>query len=142
VTNRLRNASDEIMPRPPLAPLVRYIQRCTRADQRLLVGGFGPELPVLTQRPFAAGLPDWIPGYYNDPLDVARARAQLARERVGAAVMLDGGDVFTASWPALAADLRARRLVPHSLRIASRSVEVWVPESQTRDIETGLPCAG
>ena len=112
VSARLQNASPEIMPDPGRAPLVDYISRCTRADERVLVGGFGPELPVLAHRGFAAGIPDWVRGYYEHPADVARARAQLARERVSVAVMLDGGDAFNAAWPALAADLRARGLKP------------------------------
>jgi len=140
VVTRLRETRPEIMPDPQRAPLVDYLRRCTPHDARLFVGGFGPELPVLTDRAFAAGLPDWMRGYYTDPADVARARAQLARERVGAAVMLDSGDAFTASWPALAADLRARGLVPEHLELASQDVELWVMPSGRRDSATGLPC--
>ena len=98
------------------------------------------ELRPALERAFAAGLPDWMRGYYTDPADVARARAQLARERVGAAVMLDSGDAFTASWPALAADLRARGLVPEHLELATQDVELWVMPSGRRDSATGLPC--
>ncbi len=77
VSSRLREARPEIMPDPRRAPLVRFIERCTAPDERVLVGGFGPELPVLAHRAFAGGLPDWIRGYYEHPDDVARARAQL-----------------------------------------------------------------
>jgi len=106
----------------------------------VLVGGFGPELPVLSHRAFAGGLPDWMRGYYEHPTDVARARAQLARERVGVAVMLDGGAAFTASWPALASDLRARGLEVRYLQLASGQVELWIPPRSGRDVVTGLPC--
>jgi 4-amino-4-deoxy-L-arabinose transferase-like glycosyltransferase len=141
VSARLRHASPEIMPDPARAPLVAYITRCTRPDDRVIVGGFGPELPVLAQRPFAAGLPDWIRGYYEDPADVARARSRFARERVSAAVMLDGGNAFSASWPALAADLRARGLKPYAMQLPGERVELWLQPSSRTDRGTGLPCA-
>jgi hypothetical protein len=140
IATRLREARPEIMPDPANAPLVDYIRRCTAVNDRLLVGGFGPELPVLARRAFAGGLPDWLRGYYEEPADVARARARLARERVGAAVMLDGGDAFTASWPALAADLRARGFARHDLQLARGSVELWLPPMKGVDPATGLPC--
>ena len=142
VSTRLRNASPEIMPDPQRAPLVDYISRCTRDSDRILVGGFAPELPVLTHRAFAAGMPDWIRGYYEDPGDVARARAQLTIERVSIAVMLDGGDAFTASWPAVAADLRARGLQPYHLQLTDERVELWIAPSERLDRATGLPCEG
>jgi hypothetical protein len=140
VVSRLRNADPAITPTPGRAPLVRYLARCTTADDRLLVGGFAPELPVLAHRAFAGGLPDWIRGYYDAPADVARARAQLAHEHVGAAIMLDGGDAFTASWPALAADLRSRGLTSRFLQLPNESVELWLPPMRGKDRETGLPC--
>jgi hypothetical protein len=96
VSSRLHDARPDIMPDPQRAPLVRFIERCTGPDERVLIGGFGPELPVLAHRGFAGGLPDWLRGYYDAPADVARARAQLAREHVAMAVMLDGGDAFSA----------------------------------------------
>jgi hypothetical protein len=79
-------------------------------------------------------------GYYEHPTDVARARAQLARERIGIAVMLDGGAAFTASWPALASDLRARGLEVRFLPLSSGQVELWVPRRAGQDAITGLPC--
>jgi hypothetical protein len=140
VSSRLREAKPEIMPDPRQATLVQFIERCTVPDERILIGGFGPELPVLAHRAFAAGLPDWIRGYYDDPADVARARAQLAHERVGLAVMLEGGDAFTASWPSVADDLRNRGLVKYELPLASGSVEVWLKPAAGLDGPTDLPC--
>ncbi len=101
VTHRLASASPEIVPNPSLAPLIAYLNRCTRPRDRVLVTGFGPEIPVLAHRPFAGGLPTWIPGYYNDPPDVARAVDRLSHEHVGAAIMLDGSAVLANSWPDL-----------------------------------------
>src|SRR4029453_7384859 len=65
VTLRVRQVSPEIMPNPSLAPLVEYLAHCTGPDDRILVAGFGPEIPVLAHRPFAARLPTWIPRYFH-----------------------------------------------------------------------------
>lgn len=140
VSSRLREAKPEIMPDPRRAALVRFIEGCTGPDERVLIGGFGPELPVLAHRAFAGGLPDWIRGYYDNPADVARAREQLARERVALAVMLDGGDAFTTSWPTVAADLRERGLVRYDLRLAAGPVELWLRPATVLDEPTQLPC--
>jgi hypothetical protein len=140
VVTRLRDAPPEIMPDPRRAALIRFIERCSAPDERVLIGGFGPELPVLAHRAFAGGLPDWIRGYYEHPDDVMQARAQLGRERVAIAVMLDGGDAFASSWPGIAEDLRARGLTRYDLSLSSGSVELWIRPVPPRDAETGLPC--
>src|SRR5258705_3936641 len=49
---------DYQMPTPAsrlMVPFFRYVDRCTRPDDRLLVGGFMVELPFYAQRLFAAG---------------------------------------------------------------------------------------
>jgi hypothetical protein len=140
VATRLRDARPDITPAPERAALVQFIERCTAPDDRIFVGGFAPELPVLAHRPFAGGAPQWLRGYYTDRADVARARTQLARERVGVAVMLDGGDAFTSTWPAIAADLRARGLVTYLFPQTPRAIELWLPPSPVADADTGLPC--
>ena len=63
VTHRLASASPEIEPNPALAPLIAYLNRCTRPRDRVLVMGFGPEIPVLA----GARRVDRIPGYYDEP---------------------------------------------------------------------------
>jgi hypothetical protein len=141
VSMRLHEGRPEIMPNPGQALLVRLIEQCVGTDERVLIGGFGPELPVLAHRGFAGGLPDWIRGYYENPSDVARARAQLARERVALAVMLDGGDGFTQSWPAVAGDLKARGLTEYTIELPSGPVEVWLRPATPLDGQTKLPCA-
>ena len=143
VTRRLRTASAEIQPNPALAPLVNYLARCTAADDRVLVSGFGPEIPVLAHRPFASGLASWIPGYYEDAPDVARAIAQLDREQVGAAVMLDGSRVFFTLWPALGDWLTTRGFEEYSLTSINDRMRVWLPRAASTvapDRATGLPC--
>jgi hypothetical protein len=143
VTRRLEYASPEIQPNPSLAPLIAYLTRCTRPLDRVLVSGFGPEIPVLAHRPFAGGLPAWIPGYYDDPVDVGRAIARLRREQVGAAIMLDGSDVLTNSWPDLGRWVREREFEEHAVPSVDSRIRVWLPRvapSTPTDIPTGLPC--
>jgi hypothetical protein len=143
VTHRLQDAAPEIQPNPRLAPLVSYLARCTAATDRILVVGFGPEIPVLARRPFAGGLPSWIPGYYEDPDDVARAIARLNREQVGAAVMLDGSTVFMNLWPELGRWMRDRPFDEHAIPSIDSRIRVWLPRvapATPADAATGLPC--
>jgi hypothetical protein len=142
VTERLRRVSPPIMPNPSLASLVAYLAQCTRPGDRVLVTGFGPEIPVLAARPFAARLPTWIPGYYEDTSEVDRALAQLGRERLGAAVFLDGTDVVARSWPALLQAVRDRGFEEHPVAPVNSRVRIWLPHTSDarRDAATDLPC--
>jgi len=144
VASRLREAREEIMPVPEYAAIVRYISRCTTPEDRILVGGFAPELAVLSHRAYAGGLPYWLGGYYEDEADVTRARRWLAGEQLGLALLLEGAESFAQSWPSIAADLRARGFKPYALTLPGERIEVWLPEvaaSYRVDAETNLPCA-
>jgi hypothetical protein len=142
ITHRLRRVSPEIMPNPSLAPLVGYLEDCTRPDDRILVAGFGPEIPVLAHRPFAARLPTWIPGYYEESADVTRAVMQLGRERLGAAVFLNGSMVVARLWPALLQAIRDRGFDEYTVEPINARVRVWLPHAADarRDAATNLPC--
>jgi hypothetical protein len=143
VTRRLRAVSPEIIPNQSLAPLIAFLGTCTRADARVLVAGFGPEIPALAHRSFAARLPSWLPGYDEDAADVGRAVAQLHRERLGAAVFLDGTNVVSRSWPPLMQDIRERGLDEYAVPAIDQRVRVWLPHDSAgamRDPATGLPC--
>jgi hypothetical protein len=142
ITQRLRRTSPEIMPNPSLAPLISYLTHCTGAGDRVLVAGFGPEIPVLAQRPFAARLPTWIPGYYVDSAEVDRTLVQLGRERLGAAVFLDGSMVVARFWPALLQAVRDRGFEEYTAAPINARVRVWLPHSgdTRRDTATNLPC--
>jgi len=142
ITQRLRRVSPEIMPNPSLAPLVEYLAQCTAPDDRILVAGFGPEIPVLAHRPFAARLPTWIPGYYDDRAEVNRAVIQLGRERLGAAVFLDGSMVVDRFWPALLQAVRERGFEEYTSTPINSRVRVWLPRvaDARRDPSTDLPC--
>jgi hypothetical protein len=142
ITQRLRRVSPEITPNPSLAPLVGYLAHCTGPDDRIVVAGFGPELPVLAHRPFAARLPTWIPGYYEDGTDVNRALMQLGRERLGAAVFLDGSMVVARFWPALLHAIQDLGFEEHTVASINSRLRVWLPQAAgaRRDTATNLPC--
>jgi hypothetical protein len=137
----LRQEAPDAIPNRERLPLIRYLATCTPAESRVLVSGFGPELPVLARRPFAAGLPSWIPGYHTHPREVQRALAQLAREQVSLAVMLEGSAAFVDEWPQLAAELRARSMIERTWRLDGRDVVVWIPaELAARAPSAPPPC--
>ena len=128
VSNMLRDEAPEVIPNHERLPLIRYLSSCTPAMSRVFVAGFAPEIPVLARRPFAGGLPSWIPGYYVDAGDEERGAAQLARETVSLAVMLEGSESFVEEWPRLAADLRRRGFVERTWHMDGSDVVVWAPE--------------
>jgi hypothetical protein len=128
VSTMLKEGTADAVPNRERLALVRYIASCTPDSSRVLVSGFGPEIPVLARRPFAGGVPTWIPGYGTNPRDVERAAAQLAREPVSVAIMLEGSAAFIQEWPTLAADLRARHLVERTWRFGESDVVVWISE--------------
>ena len=143
VMERLLSDSPDIQPSPRHAALVSYLARCTAPRERVFVTGFGPQIPFLAGRPFAAGLPSWIPGYYEGPDDMVRARRRLDREQVSAAVLLEGAGAFTRAWPDLAAWFHSRRYEEHALPRDNDIVRVWLPAAAPGtpiDSGTGLPC--
>jgi hypothetical protein len=143
ITRRLREVSADIIPNPSTAPLITYLSRCTAPGDRVLVAGFGPEIPALAHRPFAARLPSWLPGYYEDPADVNRALARLRRERLGAAVFLDGSPVVVHSWPGLMEAIRGRGFDEYAVPSIDTRIRVWLPRAANgarHDSETDLPC--
>lgn len=143
ITRRLRDVSPDIIPNPAMAPLITYLSRCTAPGDRVVVAGFGPEIPALAHRPFAARLPSWLPGYYEDPADVKRALAQLGRERLGAAVFLDGSPVVAHSWPGLMDAIRDRGFEEYTVPSIDARIRVWLPHlanGARHDSATDLPC--
>lgn len=139
VSTMLRTGDPNVIPNRERVPLIRYLASCTPQRSRVLVSGFGPEIPVLAHRAFAGGVPTWIPGYNTHPQDEERAAAQLGRESVSIAVMLEGSDAFSKGWPTLAAALRARHFVERTWRLDGSNVVVWVPEQVAAQAPSAPP---
>jgi len=143
ISGRLRALSTDIIPNPSMAPLIAYLSMCTRPDERVLVAGFGPEIPALSHRPFAARLPSWLPGYYEDVSDVHRALTSLRGERLGAAIFLDGTAAVSRSWPAIFEAIRDRGFDEYPVGAINPRIRVWLPRAASgarRDSATDLPC--
>ena len=60
-----------------LLPFMRYVDRCTMPEQRLLVMGFMPEVSVLTKRAFAGGQSTFIPGWRRSASSANRGPLRL-----------------------------------------------------------------
>jgi hypothetical protein len=143
VAQRLHDDGRSFASAQPAVRAARYLARCTGPSDRVLVSGFGPEIPVVARRAFAGGVPDFLPGYYESPAEVARAIARLERQAPAVAIMLEGSEPFLARWPAVAGWLRARGFEERAAPSLGPGVTVWTREvdpSTPRDPDTALPC--
>jgi hypothetical protein len=143
VIARLERWQPDSFPVNNLIPITGYLQRCTAPTTRVLVVGFGPQIPVYAHRPFAGGTPTWLPRYYEHPDDVRTALGWLEKETVGGIVMLEGSAAFSKSWPDVAEFFRARRFTTHVLHTSDTDFELWLappPPHASPDRVTGLPC--
>jgi hypothetical protein len=135
------------MPTPSsrlLVPFFQYVDRCTRPDDRLLVGGFMVEVPFYAQRLFAAGQ-EYFSTYFASDSNERFAFARLQRQRVPF-VLIPSDELgeFDNTFPLVAPYVHAH-YVP--------LIDVPVNEDQTihilvnrdvpvagTDAETGWPC--
>lgn len=143
VLQQLRNPVSSTSP-PAVVASVRYLSVCTSPASRVLVEGFGPDIPVLARRLFAGGVPDWLPGYYESPAEVQRAIDRLDREHPAAAIMLEGSDAFARSWPAAAGWLARNGYSRVHAAPIDAAADIWVrhPDPGRADPATGVPCPG
>jgi hypothetical protein len=109
----------------------------------VIVSGFAPEVPVLANRRFAGGLPAWLLGYYVLPADARIIERHLAREEVGAVVLLEGPRVFVASWPGVARKLIDGGFKEYAFPTDAPVIHLWLrppADEAPPDAATGLPC--
>ena len=65
-----------------LKELTEYVRECTKPDDRLLLTWFAPEVYFYAERPFAAGLAFFYPGFFSSPAEEAVALARLKAQAV------------------------------------------------------------
>ena len=127
-----------------LVPFFKYVDRCTRPDDRLLVGGFLVEVPFYAQRLFAAGQ-EYFGSYFESPANERFAFDRLRRQRVPFALIpSDGQAEFDRSFSVVAPYVHAHYATLADVpvdedQIIRILVSRDVPASG-RDAETGWPC--
>jgi len=128
-----------------LVPFFEYLDRCTTPRHYLLVAGNAPEVYVYAQRPFAAGQPWFIEGYFQSEREQQRQLERASRQVIPFALLLsDQFDDFRASFPRLHALIESRfrpltEITLDEARTARVMVHTGVPPSRV-DAETGWPC--
>lgn len=70
------------LPSTPVRPVVEYVRRCTRAEDRVFTGWFVPELYFFSQRAFAGGMPFTFGRHWSEDAYQRRIVAKLASESV------------------------------------------------------------
>jgi hypothetical protein len=128
-----------------LLPFMTYAERCTDADQRLLVMGFLPEVPVLTRRAFAGGQSTFIPGYYGSD-ENQRLVLKRLRDEVVPFVLVPGDYAreLDQGFPAIM-DYVHVRYMPFATLGEDPETGVQILLDRTlralsQDAETGWPC--
>ncbi len=98
--------NERAMPAGPsgaLIPFFQYLERCTTPDQRLLVPGFIPEVPVHAGRPFAGGRMTILPGYLDAPDERRQLLDTIKRQSVPFMIVTSRSkDAVWAAYPDLA----------------------------------------
>lgn len=128
-----------------MLPFFEYLDRCTTPRHRLLVTGNAPELYVYAQRPFAAGQPMFIEGYFQSERAQQLQLDRMAKQVVAFVLVLsDQFDDWRKGFPRLQSFVDARFRALTDVHIdATRSVRVLVhaglPPTRV-DLSTGWPC--
>jgi hypothetical protein len=129
-----------------LGPFYAYVDRCTTTQHRLLVGGFAPEVPVLTRRAYAGGQAGFVEGYYEQERYQRLVLQRLSREVVPFVVLPGEAAInqFHTGFPLVANYVRIRYMPLVTLGPdAARGVQILFDSAlpiAARDPETGWPC--
>jgi hypothetical protein len=127
-----------------LVPFYRYLERCTSADDRLVLAGFLPDVSFFAKRPFAAGQM-YLASFPANPKADGVALARLQRQRATFALAnSDSKALFEGRFPKVADYVRHRYVPLTSVRAADNlEVQILVNSSAqpvATDPETGWPC--
>jgi hypothetical protein len=124
----------------------RYIAECTRPEDRLLVAGYMPEVPVFARRAFAAGQATVSLAMYTSDDDQRRALDRLARQSVPV-VLADARDFeegFVSDYPLLAKYIADRYRQAGTIAIDGEPRLLVFVDRQRQptgvDAYLGLPC--
>jgi hypothetical protein len=128
-----------------LAGLARWLNECTFEDERLALIGFGPQVFVLAERGFAAGLAFYDLGWSSSERDQALALSRWSRQRVPVVLGMEAEwDSFSRDYPRIRSHIDDRYvMVERSAFGGGKPVIVLVERSATPariHAATGLPC--
>ena len=127
-----------------LLPFLTYVDRCTAPTDRILVGGYMPEIPFYAQRLFAAGQ-EYFGGYYSSDANQRFALDRLARQRVPFVVISsDYQDEFDRRFPLVAAEVY-HHYAPFTNVTVDNGLMIRILvrrdlPAAAHDAETGWPC--
>ncbi len=126
-----------------LVPFFRYVDRCTRPDDRLLVGGFLVEVPFYAQRLFAAGQ-EYFGAYFSSEANERFAFDRLQRQRVPFVIVPSDSDGEFDSFPLVAGYVHAHFTSLSDFPVdEEQTIHILVNRdlpAASRDAETGWPC--
>src|SRR5205814_411920 len=138
---------DYQMPTPSsrlLVPFFRYVDRCTRPDDRLIVGGFMVEVPFYAQRMFAAGQ-EYFGAYFGSEANERFAFERLRRQRVPFVLLPSDSDAeFDKRFAVVAPYVRAHYTLLTDVPVdEEQTIHILVSRdlpAAAHDPETGWPC--
>lgn len=125
--------------------LARWLHDCTEEQSRVSVIGFEPQVFVIAERRFAAGLSFMYEGWSSSERNQRLALERWSRERVPAVIAVDATwEEFSRDYPLL------RQRIDDRYRVAAKSrfdgnkpLTVFIDASEISDrtdASTGLPC--
>ncbi len=130
-----------------LQPFFGYLDRCSAADDRLLMAGFLPEVPYYARRPFAGGQSTFVAGYYKSEENQRQVLDRLARQR--APFMLIQSDEipeFDRQFPLVSAYVRDRYRLMAQVRLDEETtLDIRIDRRAADaplDAATAWPCPG